>query len=180
MEVTNILLVGIEVSIALAGFAGIIATFQMRDVTKVKRGNVAGLTLIVQYSLLAAMACGLALLLHVSGINGEALWASSSVIGALLTAYGAYSIGQGVRGVTAKRFPKLMFLLLQGLGILVVIALILNAVGLVFHRGPGPFVASILYALGVACFIFSRLLLVPLWRIVHEKEEANSRVTSPA
>jgi len=152
----------------------------MRDVITVRRGNVAGLTLIVQYSLLAAMACSLALILQVSGIKGGALWASSSVIGALLTAYGAYGIGRGMRGITAKRFPKLIFFLLQGLGILVVIALILNAVGLVFHRGPGPFVACIVYALGVACFTFSRLLLIPLWRVVHEKEEANSRVTSPA
>ena len=180
MEVSNILLVGIEASIALAGFAGIIATFQIRDVTTVRRGNVAGLTVIVQYSLLAALACSLALLLQVSGIKGGALWASSSVIGALLTAYGAYGVGRNMRGVTAKRFPKLMFFLLQGLAILIVIALILNAVGLVFHRGPGPFVASIVYALGVACYIFSRLLLIPLWQIVHEKEEANLRITSQA
>ena len=51
MEVSNILLVGIEASIALAGFAGVIATYQINDVTRVRRSTVAGLTMIIHSSL---------------------------------------------------------------------------------------------------------------------------------
>ena len=36
------------------------------------------------------------------------------------------------------------------------------------------------YALSVAGFMFSRLLFLPLWRIVREQEDANSSITRPA
>jgi hypothetical protein len=180
MEIYEIFLVGIEVSIALAGFAGIITTFRMRNETTAGRGNVAGLTLLVQYSLLAAFACSIALILQTFGITGETLWASSSVCAALFTGYGAYGIQRGMRGVNFKKSIRMLYLTLQAIGALIAVANILNALGLVFHRVPGPFVVSVCFGLGVACFIFSRLLLMPLWRIVREKEGANSRATNPA
>ncbi len=36
------------------------------------------------------------------------------------------------------------------------------------------------YALSVAGSMFSRLLLLPLWRIVREQEDTNSSITRPA
>jgi uncharacterized membrane protein len=68
----------------------------------------------------------------------------------------------------------------QGLGALVALALILNAMNIVFHRQPGPFVAGIIYALGVANYMFSRLLLLPLWRIVKEQESEKAMGTNLA
>jgi hypothetical protein len=180
MEVFDILLVGVEVSIALAGFAGVIATYQINDVTRVRRSVVGALTVIVQYSLLAALVCAIPLLLHTFGVKGGTLWVISSVIGAIFMACAAYGSARSMRGAIAKKSSWLLFVLLQGLGALVTLAMILNAVDLVFHREPGPVVAGIIYALSVAGYMFSRLLLLPLWRIVHEQEAANSRVTGPA
>ena len=45
MEVTDLLILSAEVSVALAGFAGIVATFQFRDAKKVKRAELVGLCL---------------------------------------------------------------------------------------------------------------------------------------
>ncbi len=180
MEVFDILLVGIEASIALAGFSGVIATYQISDVTKVRRNAVAGLTVIVQYSLLAALACAIPLLLQTFGVKGETLWVISSVIGAIFMSSAAYGIARSIRGGIAKKSSRLLYLSLQTLSVLVALALVLNALDLVFHREPGPFVAGVVYALGVAGIMFSRLLLLPLWRIVREQEDADSRVTSPA
>jgi len=177
MEVFDILLVCIEVSIALAGFAGVIATFQINNVTRIRRGAVAALSVVVQYSLLAALACVIPLLLHTFGVQGETLWVICSGVGAILVASMAYS-ASSMKGAITKTSSRLLYLLLQGLGALVVLANILNAFDLAFHRGPGPLVAGIVYALSVAGIMFSRLLLLPLWRIVHEQEDANSRVTS--
>ena len=180
MEVFDILLVGIEASIALAGFAGIIATYQINDVTRIRRTSVAALTVVVQFSLLAALACSIPLLLHTFGVKDVTLWLISSVTGVIITACGAYGSTRSMRGVIAKKSLRLLYVLLQGLGGLVALALTLNAMDLVFHREPGPIVAGVIYALTVASYMFSRLLLRPLWRIVREQEAANSRVTSPA
>ncbi len=178
MEVFDILLVCIEVSIALAGFAGVIATYQINDVTRIRRGAVVGLTTIVQYSLLAALACFIPLLLHTFGVQGETLWVICSGIAAIFVASMAYSSASSMKGAITKTSSWLLYLLLQGLGALVVLANILNAFDLAFHREPGPVVVAIVYALSVAGIMFSRLLLLPLWRIVREQEDANSRVTS--
>ncbi len=180
MEEFDILLVGIEASIALAGFAGVIATYQINDVTSIRRGAVVGLTAIVQYSLVAALVCAIPLLLHTFGVEGETLWGICSGVGAILIAGMAYGSARSMRGAITKRSSWSLHLLLQGLGVLVVLANILNAFDLAFHRDPGPFVAGIVYALSVAGINFSRLLLLPLWRIVREQEDANSRVTSQA
>ena len=180
MEVFDLLLVCIEVSIALAGFAGVIATYQMNDVTKIRRGAVTGLTTIVQCSLLVALVCAISLVLHTFGVKGETLWVMSSVIGAIVTAVMAYGFARSMRGAIAKKSSWLLYLFLPGLCALVTLAMILNAADLVFHREPGPFVAGVVFALSVAGIMFSRLLLLPLWRILREQEDANSRVTSPA
>ncbi len=180
MEVFDILLVGVEVSIALAGFAGVIATYQINDVTRVRRSVVGALTVIVQFSLLAALSCTIPLVLYTFGVKGVTLWLITSVVGVIFTAWGAYGSARSMKGALAKKSSRLLFLLFQGLGALVALALILNAMDLVFHREPGPIVAGIIYALSVAGYMFSRLLLLPLWRIVREQEAANSRVTSPA
>ena len=178
MEVFDILLVCIEVSIALAGFAGVIATYQINNVTRIRRGTVAALSVIVQFSLLAALACVIPLLLHTFGVQGETLWVICSGAGAILVAIMAYSSASSMKGAITKTSSRVLYQLLQGFGALFILANILNAFDLAFHREPGPIIAGIVYALIVAGIMFSRLLLLPLWRIVREQEDANSRVTS--
>jgi len=173
MEIFDLLLVCIEVSIALAGFAGIISSFQTRDITKIRRGNVAGLTVIVQFSLLAALVCAVPILLNTFVINYETIWLISSVFTSIVLAGGAYGCMKKMSIVIAKKsFTRFIFALLQGMGYLVALAIILNAADLVFHREPGPLIAGVFYALFVAGYMFSRLLLHPLWRIVDEQEAA--------
>ena len=179
MYAFDLLLIGVEVSIALAGFAVVIATYQVADVTRVRRGPVTALTVVVQYSLMAGLACGFCLCLSAFGVNGKILWTASSLVGAAFTLSGAYTSARNMRGAIEKKSSQLIFLLLQGLGALVAFAMILNALDIVFHREPGPLVGGVIYALSVAGYMFYRLLLLPLWRIVREQEEANSRVTSP-
>ena len=179
MEVFDILLVGIEASIALAGFAGIIATYQIRDVAMIRRGPIGALTVVVQFSLLSALGCAIPMLLHTFGVRGTTLWAVGSAIAAMFTAIGGYSIVRSMRGSVTTTSRRLLFVLLEVLGAFVALALILNAADLVFHREPGPLVVAVLYALSVAGYMFSRVLLLPLWRIVRENEAANSGVESP-
>ena len=54
MDASKLLLVGIEVSVAFAGFAGVIATFQFKDAVRIDRGDVVGVTMIVNFGLWCA------------------------------------------------------------------------------------------------------------------------------
>ena len=177
MEAFEILLLSVEASIALAGFAGIIATFQINDVTRIRRGPIGALTVVVQFSLMTALTAGLILVLYSFGLTDAVLWTVSSLIAGIFTANGAYGIAKKMKGAIRKKSVRSLFILLQLLGVLIVLANILNIVGILFHREPGPVLAAILYALGVAAYMFSRLLLLPLWRIVREQEAVNSNTT---
>ena len=66
MEITDLLLVSIEISVAFAGFAGIIATFQYRGEKQAKKGDVIGISMIVHLSL------GCAVELHSNLVRHEA------------------------------------------------------------------------------------------------------------
>jgi hypothetical protein len=48
----------------------------------------------------------------------------------------------------------------------------MNALDLFFHRESGPVIAAIIWALSITGFMFSRLLLLPVWRSVREHDAA--------
>ena len=171
MDISELLQLGIEASIALAGFAGIIATYQTSEGRTLRRGSVAAVTVITRCSLLVGLACAMTLLLQTFGVEGPTLWVISSVVGAVMMASVAFSIARSMKGATYKKYSRLLYLMLQGLGVLVVVSLFLNAAGLVFDREPGPFIAGAVYGLSLAGIMFSRLLLIPLWQIVRDLED---------
>jgi hypothetical protein len=180
MDISELLQLGIEASIALAGFAGVIATYQIGEGRRIGRGTVAAVTVITRCSLLVGLACALVLLLRTFGVDGSTLWGVSSAIGAVMMASVAFSIARSIQGETYRRSSRILYLLLQSVGGFVVLGLILNAAGLVFDREPGPFIAGAVYGLSLAGIMFSRLLLKPLWQMVRELERANSKGTSAA
>ena len=49
MQGADLLLVGTEVSVAFAGFAGIIATFQAKGEKHISRGDLVGLDIVVNF-----------------------------------------------------------------------------------------------------------------------------------
>ncbi len=179
MDVSDLLLVGAEVSVAFAGFAGIIATFQFRDETKINRGQIVGLSMIVHMSLMLAFASALPLLLSVFRVEDATIWAICSGFGVIWSSYTQYSIHKNMRGAVRRKFTRLFFNILQGIFALLAVALILNLLDLVFHREPGPYIAAIVMGLGLVGYMFTRLLVRPLWKVVHEQEAADPKVVGP-
>jgi hypothetical protein len=177
MIASDLLLVGAEVSVAFAGFSGIIATFQFRDKTTVKRGDIVALTMIVYFSLLCAFCCILPLLLSIFGIEDATIWTICSVFGAIVMVCCMYGVDRGMRNAVRKKSLQLLFGTMQGVAALIVLFMTLfmtlNAVNVVFHREPGPYIVGIVSALALAGYMFGRLLLRPLWRAVHKQETAN-------
>ena len=170
MDESALLLVGIEVSVAFAGFAGIIATFQNRDDARIDRGHVVGLTMIVNFSLMGAFFCAFPLLLSVFRIEEATIWSINSALQCIYTLNRMYYIHVNMSVVALRRSTQLLFRMLQGVSSVIAVALALNAANRVFHREPGPSIAAISFGLGLVGFMFARLLLRPLWRMVHEQE----------
>ncbi|MEH6519429.1 MAG: hypothetical protein V7742_22355 [Halioglobus sp.] len=172
MGTSDLLLMGIECSVAFAGFAGIIATFQFSDRASVKRGDVVGLTMIVQNSLSIAFACTLPLVLKTFALKDETIWAAVSVYGAFSMAFSSYLIDKSMRGAVRKASLKLLFGSMQAIAALVSICLLLNASDIIFHRQPGPYIVALTVNLGLVGYMFARLLLRPLWHEVRSQERA--------
>ena len=174
MEATDLLLIGTEVSVAFAGFAGIIATFQFRDETKINRGRIVGLTMIVQFSLMCSLFCVFPLLLSHFDLEDATLWSIVSCFGLVYICYSMYFINKNMRGAVRKKSARLLFGLFYGAAALVSLSLVLNIADLAFHKEPGPYLTAIVFGLSLVGYMFARLLLRPLWRVVHEQETANS------
>lgn len=173
MDSSDLLLVGAEIGVALAGFAGIIATFQLRDDKTIRRGDVVGLSMIVQMSLGCALLCIIPLVLSVIRVDEATVWAVCSGIGAIYTSYSSQSIHRNMRGATRKKSLRLLFGAFHVGFACVVLAQILNVMDLVFHREPGPYLIGITLGLALVGYMFGRLLLRPLWIRVREQEASN-------
>ncbi len=180
METTDLLLVGAEVSVAFAGFAGIIATFQFRDDREIKRGDVVGLTMIVQISLGCALLTVIPIVLSIIGIDEGTLWAACSAFGASWGTYNMYVVNRNMRGAGRKTSQRILFGSFQGAFGLLVISLILNAVDIYFHREPGPYLVGLVLCFSLVSYMFARLLLHPLWRAVQSQEAANISGATPS
>ncbi len=173
MEFTNLLLVGIEISVAFAGFAGIIATFQYRGEKQAKKGDVIGIAMIVHLSLGCAFMSGLPLLLSTFNIEAETIWAVCSLSCGIYMLYIMQSINRNMQGAVKKLSTRLLFGSFYAATSCIVLALFVNAADLVFHREPGPYIIAISYGLSLVGYMFTRLLLHPLWVAVKEREAAN-------
>jgi hypothetical protein len=172
MESLDILILGVEAAVAFAGFAGIIATFQFGETKNVGRGDAVGLTIIVQFSLLAAFVSSIPILLHSFGIEITTVWAITSTVTAMSFAGGQYAqhsnLGNSINNKTMKRFV----VFIQSVGFGMILINTLNALNIFFHRESGPVIAGIVWALTITGFMFSRLLLRPIWKNVRSQEAA--------
>jgi hypothetical protein len=172
MESLDILILGVEAAIALAGFAGIIATFQFSGAKETRRGDAVGLAMILQFSLLAALGCAIPLLLYTFGVKETSLWAISSALAIILLAGGTYVQYAKARGVNMSPSMLRMFVILVSPSFILIIINVMNAADMIFHREAGPVIAAIVWSLCLAGYMFSRLLLRPIWRNVRLQEAA--------
>lgn len=172
MKELDILILGVEAAVAFAGFAGIIATFQFGDAKKVRRADAVGLTMIVQFSLLAALVSSVPLLLYSFGTSATTGWATTSILTAIC--FGGAQLAQhrnldnSISNKAMRRFATFI----HSVGIGMILMNTMNALDLFFHRESGPVIAAIIWALSLTGFMFSRLLLSPVWRSVREHDAA--------
>lgn len=172
MESLDILILAVEASIAFAGFSGIIVTFQFSGEKEVRRSDAVGLTMILQFTLLAALISSMPLLLYTFDVKDTTMWAASSVFIAIMIAGGMYTAHMNLVRGSSKKFFRRFVVTIQFFSFGVVLMNGMNASDIFFHREAGPIFAGIIYALCVVGYFFSRLLLQPIWKSLRIQEAA--------
>jgi hypothetical protein len=171
MENVDQLLTFTQVAVAVAGFAGIIGTFQFKEGEKIRRGDAVGLAVVVNTGLMSAFYSTLPLLLANFGVNDSTIWTISSVMTCFIYSYFSIDIALRLKEFkTYKTFNKIIIYALFLIGLIIIAINVLNACNIVFKREFGPYYISLIYSLGLVCYMFSRLLLRPIWRTLRKQE----------
>jgi len=174
MEEAGQLLTLTQVAIAVAGFAGVIGTFQFKEGEKIRRGDAVGLSMIVNTGIMAAFYSILPFLMSNFGIRDEIVWAISSGSGTVIYIIFLFYAARRLKKFKMyKTINKLLVFFLFFVAFIIIIINIMNAFNIVFKREFGPFYISLIYALGSVCYMFSRLLLRPIWRTIRKQESEN-------
>jgi protein-S-isoprenylcysteine O-methyltransferase Ste14 len=174
MKEADQLLVLTQVAIAVAGFAGIVGAFQFKEGEKIKRGDAVGLAIIVNTGLMSAFYSTLPLLLTNLGISDTIVWAICSGFTCIVYTY--FNIDFAIRLKNFKSYKtinKIMVYSLFIVSFIIIVINFLNASNIVFKREFGPFYISLVYSIGSVCYMFSRLLLRPIWRTIRKQESEN-------
>lgn len=168
-----------EAAVALAGFAGVVASFQFSGNSYVSRGNILALSMMILMSLNVALFSLVPFVFFEFGLDDATVWRLCSFLFGLTWPIAMYSIYQQYRKIKVRRRSTLYtFLSLGTISCIMTIALFLSAAGIVLQTGPGVFYASLVLALSISGYMFVRLVVRPLWREVRIRESAASQSTT--
>ena len=173
MDPNDQLLTFAEISIALAGFAGIVATFQSRQQGGITPGRVLDLWMIVNISLAGAFASALPLVMQNFGMQEPNVWAVCSGLMAVNQSVFTYFLFRRTRLRYVAFFTRLLYLFLYLVSLGFILINILNAAGLVFTREFGPYFVTIIFNFVIVGMSFSRLLMRPLWKTIQEEKRTH-------
>jgi hypothetical protein len=172
MDGSDQLLIVTEVSVALAGFAGVVSAYQYKEGVHLRRGDALGIAMMVNIGLVDAFFSVLPLMLFGLGLSEVLSWkVSSALMAANYAVFWTY-IFRNMRGVKVRKLSsKLVYAALYSGGFLILSINLANAFGIVYHGVQGPFFVSLILPLVIAGYMFARLVLRPLWRSVKDHDE---------
>lgn len=161
-----------EIAIALAGFAGIIATFQAKNGMPARRGVAVGLAMMVNVSLLNAGFCALSLVLLNFELESSQVWGISSTLMGLNYIVVMYYITRRLmHGMTILRKGSKFFVFsLMSTNTVIGLSVLANGLGIGFNQEYAPYFVSVVYPLFVVRFMFSRMLMHPIWKSIRQHE----------
>jgi len=160
MEAEGVFLVIAEVSVAFAGFSGIVAVLGRRSAGEWRSGDILRFWQMIEVSLSALIFSLLPFLFHYIGLSPASTWAACSGLLALVS---SVQMGRaGYRTLKAARSDlsispgfTVPFLLI---GVLIVLLQLANTLSLGFKPSIGPYLIGLFWQLSLACVLFWRLL----------------------
>jgi len=164
MPEADFLLATAEVSIAFAGFSGVVAVFGSPRSGDWTVTDAVRLRLLLGYSVGALFASLLPFIPYHAGLSGSTVWSISSALLALAIASFLVLSSRGYRQLRrASGRPSTLLNRIVGVGLVGFVPILsLNALGFGLHRLPWIYLAAILWALFCATAAFIRLL-TPMW-----------------
>ena len=171
MDHVSVLIVAIEVSIGLTGFAGIVVAFQYQNGRQIRRREMLGLTLLVQNGLICSFFAVIPLLLESFNYSLAEVWQISSVL--IFINYFIMAYSWKLRLANSEINNKWDLRLYYGMyipNIPIIVMLTMNIFGIHYEHEFGPFLLALVYPLMIAGIIFAQLILRPLWRSVFKSE----------
>jgi hypothetical protein len=160
MQAADFLLSVAEISVAFAGFSGIVAVIGRRATGEWSTGDVLRFWQMIEVSLLALIFSLVPFGFHYLGLSESDVWAASS--GLLALASGLQTLRSLVRNLRAAGSDASLSLLFSAtfflIAAVVIVVLVLNALGIIFQRAVGPYLIGIFWQLLLACVLFWRLL----------------------
>ncbi|HDZ08998.1 hypothetical protein [Pseudohongiella sp.] len=171
MDGTDQLLTITQVSVALAGFAGVVSAYQHKQEAHVRRGDALGIAMMVNIGLVDAFFSVLPVMLFGLGFSEVLTWKmSSALMAANYVVFFAY-IFRNMRRIKVKKLSsKLAYAALYLSGLLFFCLNLANTFGIGYQGVSGPYFVSLILPLIIAGFMFARLVLRPLWRSVKDSE----------
>jgi hypothetical protein len=161
LEGSNVLIVIAEVSVAFAGFAGIVVVFRQRHLEEWAPVDVNRFRFMVECSLTTILFALLPFVFHHLGTSQTVTWAACSGLLAAAVA-GLFVIAVfRIRRVRSQApgFSVAVTRFLQTGTILAFILLVLNAMRIAFTAEFGPYLAALVWTLVASGINFFRLLL---------------------
>lgn len=149
-RISDVLLTSAEVSVAFVGFASLIGVFYARTEGRLPEGVRLSLRSLLDYGLMALVACGLPLLLRETALPATTSWRlSSGLMAALVVGYMTISriyyneVSELARMSSRSRSATIMFLVVgDGIAILI---LTLNAASWPFDALPAIYLAGAVF-----------------------------------
>jgi hypothetical protein len=166
MEGSDVLIVIAEVSVAFAGFAGIVAVFRQRDLAEWAPVDATRFRFMVECSLTTILFALLPFVFHHLGASASITWSACSalmaaaVVGLLIS--GSFSV-RYLRSQASGFSPALLRFLQAGT-LLTLALLVLNALRIGFTAEFGPYLAALAWVLVGSGVNFFRLLLFGVGR----------------
>ena len=162
-----------EISIALAGFAGIVATNQFRSTGRFSRGDVVGIVLIVHCGAVNAFFALLPMAIIAFGYSEQTAFRISSGMHVINISLYTYWIVSSMRAVRiGSRFTSLTYGALYTFGGAVILINAMNALSWKFHGEFGPYFIACILPLMMAAYMFIRLVSRPIMRALHAYESS--------
>ncbi len=162
-----------QLSVSLAGFAGIVVSFQYLQGVKVTRGDALGLVMMVNMSLVNSFCALLPIILSNFSIIAEStIWAICSTLEVLIYAVFTYHIHSRLKFVNIRRkITKLILNLFLCSGIL---GIIVNLLNVAYYREYALYFTVLVLPLIYTAYLFMRLVSRPLWRTIRQQEKESS------
>jgi hypothetical protein len=160
MEAGEVFLTIAKISVAFAGFSGMVTALRKRSNDKWNRGDILRFWQMIEVSLSALIFSLLPFVFYYAKLSSAAIWASCSF---LLAFVQSIQLGRaGYRTFRAARNDQTISLRFTTtflfVGIIIVVLQLMNTVGIGFYRSVSPYLIGLFWQLSLACVLFWRLL----------------------